>query len=244
MIEEATQTQPNHTSAHPLKEVSVFLSASIPDELNNTFRGQELFPVVAMLTEEILRLGGRLVFGGHPTITPLVWRSARDLLRSLSINPQTMSDRIELHQLRRFDAVKPREAADQQVFPTIHWYGRPDKSGDINEELREMREAMTQIANAAIFIGGKLQAAHGSLPGIRDEFNRFTRNHPEAPFYLTGLLEGESARLIKEVEAGSIHEVNGLNDIERQYLHHETLVEFIVSLIIKDLIQCCGSKQA
>ena len=57
-----------------LKGLPVMLSASVPDELAGKPRAQDLVTAAMLLTHQILSANGRVVFGGHPSITP---RSAR-----------------------------------------------------------------------------------------------------------------------------------------------------------------------
>src|ERR1700693_809851 len=61
----------------------VLLSASIPDK---SYQDQEYDPLeiteaVVAATRSILSAGGRLLFGAHPAISPLVLRVARDFKR-------------------------------------------------------------------------------------------------------------------------------------------------------------------
>jgi hypothetical protein len=55
-----------------LKGMPVLLSASMPEEIADSPKAQDLYTAIALLTHEVVAAGGRIVFGGHPSITPLV----------------------------------------------------------------------------------------------------------------------------------------------------------------------------
>ena len=163
----ATNNENMRIHEKPLHHRSVMLSASIPDELKNTLQAQDLFPVIQLFAKHILMAGGRLIIGGHPTVRPLVHRTA--------LAVEHADDAIQLYQLRHFEHDAPAESRDTCVFPMIHWV-----EGELQEGLTAMRLAMSQAADAAIFIGGKTQNFFGAKPGIRDEYEQFLRQHPHA----------------------------------------------------------------
>jgi len=207
-----------------LKGMPVFLSASLPDDLADSPRAQELYTAIALLTHEIVSAGGRIVFGGHPSITPLVREAIRELNKK---------DAADLFQLRRFEGSAPGEIHDDEVFGRVHWI--EGEGGDIDAELAQMRDQMAEKARAAVFVGGKTADHYGKMPGIRDEFQRFVNKHQEGPVYLVGLLGGETLNLINEMETSGGIARNGLSDKERRLIHHSTSIDLVVSLIVADL---------
>lgn len=217
----------NSLQNKPLQGISVFLSASIPANLRQSTKSQEIFPAVKYLAEIILKQGGKIIFGGHPTITPLVRLAAKSI--------HDVEGRLQLHQLRRFRSTMPEEAKDETVFSKIQWSGDESGKADIAEELSEMRELMVIQSQAAIFIGGKTEQSFGNKPGIRDEYERFLKHHPQGPVYLLGLLEGETEKIIKELAQKQNREPNGLIDPEQDCIHHETLIELIAPIIVSDI---------
>jgi hypothetical protein len=202
----------------------VFLSASMPDELAESPRAQELYNAIGLLTHEVVAAGGRIVFGGHPSITPLVREAVKQLGKRHV---------VDLYQLRRFEKSAPEEIRDDGVFSEIHWI--ETDGDDIDAELARMRNRMAEAARAAVFAGGKTADHYGKTPGIRDEYQRFVDRHPEGPVYLVGLLGGETLKLIEEMEAGEAAARNGLSDKERRVIHHSTSVDLVTSLIVGDL---------
>lgn len=199
-----------------LDGLPVFLSASLPAALEGSPRALDLQGFVVAFVRGLLAAGGRLIFAGHPSVTPLVQRVALDF------GPAT----VELYQLSRFRKTAPPEVNAPQF--ALHWINSP--------KLAPMRDEMVARARAAVFVGGKTreEGPVGGVPGIRDEYQRFLCRHPRGPAYLVGLLEGEAARLITELDPEG-GEPSGLTPGERRTLHETTNVDLAASLILADL---------
>jgi hypothetical protein len=214
-------------SSPDLSGTPVLLSASIPDEIAGTPEAQRVYDYVTALVRSLLDAGAHLVFGGHPTITPLVHRAARSLAER--------KPPISLYQLERFRGQEPPEAADSVIFDDLHWVGDP--SLDIGEDLSQLRDPMAAQAGAAVFVGGETRGFKGGKPGIRDEYERFRACHPDGCVYLVGRLGGESAKLIAESAAGMDLERNGLSEEARREVHESDDETIVAALIVRDLRQ-------
>jgi hypothetical protein len=205
----------------------VLLSASVPDEIAGTPEAQRVYELVAAIVRALFDQGARLVFGGHPTITPLVHRLARE---------RNAPPAIDLFQLERFRAKAPPESAETDVFGQVHWVGEP--AADMATDLASLRDPMVRLAQAAIFLGGKTIGFSGAKPGIRDEFERFRASNPDAPVYLVGAAGGETARLIADAAkdpTGADWERNGLQGEARHVLHASQDPHLVAALIARDL---------
>lgn len=209
-----------------LENISVMLSASVPDELMSSLHAQDLFTVIILFTQHILSEGGSLVFGGHPTITPLVHKTASSIMHDQSA--------IHLHQIRYFRDKAPKETFDDTVFPDIQWFGDESREPDV-DDFAEMRDAMSDMSQAAIFVGGKTSGSYGDKPGIRDEYERFLSKNPKGPVYLVGLMEGESKSIINELEQQGKREPNGLTDNQLKLIHSGLNIDLIAPVIIADI---------
>lgn len=198
-----------------LEGLPVFLSASVPEALRDTPRALDFQGFIAAFVRGLLAADGRLVFGGHPWVTPLVQRVASDFGTAT----------VELFQLTRFEAEAPPEILSREFV--LHWV----KGND----LGAMREQMIDRSRAAVFVGGKTAEEQpiGDVPGIRDEYLHFLARHPRGPVYLLGLLDGEAARLI--AECASKTERNHLSSSERELLHQTHDVDLAASLVLADL---------
>jgi len=207
----------------------VLLSASVPDEIAGTPEAQRVYELVAAIVRALFDQGARLVFGGHPTITPLVHRLARE---------RNAPPAIDLFQLERFRGKAPPESADRTVFGQVRWVGDP--AANMATDLATLRDAMVRLAQAAVFVGGKTTGFSGAKPGIRDEYERFRAQHPEAPVYLVGAAGGETARLIEDAAndaTGDDWERNGLQGEARHCLHASHDPSLVAALIARDLVR-------
>lgn len=142
---------------------TVFLSASVPDPRRDP-RYYDTADVVA-IREAVRALASvvlpraRLVFGGHPAVTPMVRQVAEALGRV---------DRVRIYQSRYF---APEAPADNAAFPWLVWV---DADGDQAGSLLRMREAMLSRhrLKAAVFVGG--------MDGVVDEHAMVCRLQPGA----------------------------------------------------------------
>ncbi|MCJ8239509.1 hypothetical protein [Peteryoungia algae] len=145
--------------------IEVFLSASVPLPERNRlyFETADVFLIreaIRALVEAVLPRG-RVTFGGHPAITPLMSLYAR--------SAKLDRDRITIYQSDFFRGEMPRENND---FADIRYIERIP--GGVAENLALMRERMLQSRNfdAAVLVGG--------MEGIKDEATMFKQLYPHA----------------------------------------------------------------
>ncbi|NVM75172.1 hypothetical protein FHW83_000952 [Duganella sp. SG902] len=143
---------------------AIFLSASVPTRppFDSDSRPQEIQAAINALAQVVL---GRkkLVWGGHPAITPLLWAAAQSVGIEYALA-------VELFQSRFFEEEDfPKE---NQNFANVTYVA--PVSGNLSESLKAMRLAMITSTefDAAVFIGG--------MDGIRDEYDLFKAAWPEA----------------------------------------------------------------
>jgi SLOG cluster3 family len=136
--------------------VNVFLSASVPlpsrhPRFHETADVMAIKEAIKALVIEVIPRG-RIIFGGHPAITPLV----ASLMASHFPNH---TDRAVLYQSLEFDGQFPPEV---EAFPKVVY--TPKSLNGAAGSLLTMRKRMMsdyQIA-VAVFIGG--------MEGVLDEF--------------------------------------------------------------------------
>lgn len=212
-------------NAMPLKGLRVMLSAALPDELAGTVRAQKLYDLLVVLSRALAAAGAHLVFGGHPSITPLINRAAS--------RQGLANGMVTLYQAARFRSQAPEAVFCSEYLTDVRWIGSADDGRAT--ALTALRQAMAADADAAIFVGGRGRRPDTPVPGLREEYQQFCTLHPESPIYLLGLLDGEALKMIQEVEQGQLLEPNGLTEPERQLVHHSDMVELCVALIRRDL---------
>ena len=147
----------------------VFLSASFPSgergEQVRPFDASAIADAVSAIVRAVLLNEGKLLFGGHPTITPLV------LMIGAELGAQKA---VDLFQSRWFGKQITEETwtlAASNVG-TIHWTPR---CATLEASLEEMRKQMLQfvVPVGAVFVGG--------MSGIWEEYELFGKARPGVP---------------------------------------------------------------
>lgn len=151
---------------------SIFLSASIPSKGRDP-KYMESVDIVAIRDAVIelvkVCIGNqiRIVWGGHPAITPLI-NEAIKLLFSDKEPLSLIQQYVHIYQSRFFEKCYPEDNTQFQNVFLIE--SKPDRS----QSLFFMRKAMLKSENfiAGIFIGG--------MEGVEDEYEMFCTEYPNA----------------------------------------------------------------
>lgn len=167
----------------------IFVSASFPSgprgEAFRPYDSAAVAEAVTAVTHAVLLSGGRLVFGAHPTVSPLVLLVARELRR-----PEV----IEIYQSEWFEDRVPQETLNlaEEGFGVLRWTPAVpgDDADDVTPSLHRMRDEMFGDGPlaAAIFVGG--------MEGIFDEYDRLAAHQPSTP-RLPLLAPGGAARRLE-----------------------------------------------
>ncbi|EJW10694.1 hypothetical protein A33M_4199 [Rhodovulum sp. PH10] len=147
--------------------LTVFLSASVPlpDRDPRYFETADVLAirdaVKALVGVVVPR--GKLVFGGHPAITPLIRRLVEDMRRPVDAH-------VRLYQSAFFADRFPAEVAEFEGVTMV-----PAVDGDRQRSLDAMRTRMLtdQTPDAGVFIGG--------MEGVEEEYRLFRERWPQAP---------------------------------------------------------------
>jgi hypothetical protein len=107
----------------------------------------------------------RIVWGGHPTITPMIWAICKDL----NIN---CAKSLVLYQSRFFQEHFPEENKHFDNLVLVD-----SVPGDREASLLHLREAMLsrEDLTGAVFIGG--------MDGVEAEYTLFKRFHPKVTHF-------------------------------------------------------------
>lgn len=184
---------------------AIFLSASVPvpgrghyHETANPFLIQ---CAVRELVISVIRTH-RIVWGGHPSITPMIWSICEDL-------DVEYAKSVVLYQSRFFQDRFPEENAR---FGNVVYTDAVD--GDREGSLVIMRETMLARSDlvAGVFVGG--------MEGIEAELAIFQRAHPNAQVVLVAS-PGGAARDVASRLAGS--QGPDLDDVDFARLFHREL---------------------
>jgi hypothetical protein len=195
---------------------TVFLSASVPAPNRGFARPPDAAFVVEQavvgLARAVFAEGGRLVFGAHPSISPLVASVATEYRQaSAADGPRP----VVIYQSRAFEEVLPNETWDlyRFGFADLLWTdaegGEHYQPGDAASlqcplSLRAMRTRMIkeQKPIAMVIAGG--------MDGVLEEFTLFREHAERSPIYAARDTGGAAARLL--VEEGTAPRFHALED--------------------------------
>lgn len=153
---------------------NIFLSASIPlperdSKYIDTADIIAIRDAVIALTTVVLP-HHRLVWGGHPSITPLVYY----VMKKLNLNIQ---EHVTIYQSKFFEKYFPE---DNNKFNNVILTDVIDNDRD--KSLLHMRERILDEFefSAAVFIGGMEGIEGDKEKGIEGEYKMFIDRHPQA----------------------------------------------------------------
>lgn len=184
---------------------AIFLSASVPiPGRGNYYQSADAFLIQYAVREFVSAALGRrrIVWGGHPAITPMVWSVCEDL-------GVEYAHAVVLYQSRFFQEQFPEE--NRHFGNVIYVDAVP---GDQAASLARMRNAMLSRddLSAAVFIGG--------MEGIFDEYALCTQLHPHIKV-LAVPAPGGAARQLAE-SLGTVDQA-ALHDLDFARLFHVQL---------------------
>lgn len=164
---------------------SIFMSASVPVPGRSTFQEDADPFLIQFAVRELLTvcLGRRrLVWGGHPAITPMVWAVCEDL-------GVDYSKCVTLYQSSLFTDVFPAENAHFANVVRVDAVGT-----DRAASLEAMRGEMLKPEHeSAVFIGG--------MEGVLDEYQIFSKLHPTSKIVAVSSPGGAARVLARQLHA-------------------------------------------
>lgn len=195
---------------------TVLLSASVPstkrsEKYNENYtkikNAQiQIEEAVIGLARNIFQAGGKIIFGGHPSISPLVAMVATEFRLNKEIENMKRNEEqekpITIFQSRAYDKVIPKEttglftlgysnivwtdAVDGEEFnPIIQ--GKPQCEKSLTLMRRQMMEGNV---DALVCLGG--------MEGVEQEFEIFRELHSRKPIFLLGSTGGATKILANE----------------------------------------------
>jgi len=164
---------------------AIFLSASVPVAGRKPF-DEDCEPQMiqsAVIALATVALGRRkIVWGGHPAITPMLWAAAEDL----GVQYATA---VNLFQTKFFEDYFPE---DNKRFANVTFVDAVDNCR--TKSLQAMRAAMikSESFDAAVFIGG--------MDGVDDEYKMFSKINPNIKCIPIAVTGGASRALAKKLQ--------------------------------------------
>jgi len=152
-----------------MTSLRVFLSASVPLPSRNPayFDSANIIAIrdaVRALTIVVVERQIKLVFGGHPAISPMI-------RLQIAQTGTRVGDRVVMFQSRFFEREFPE---DNAAFEQVELVDAVQN--DRHKSLQHMREVMlAEPFNAGLFIGG--------MEGVEEEYNMFQHLQPGIPAF-------------------------------------------------------------
>jgi hypothetical protein len=221
-------------SAGALSGLCIGISGAVPTpEERQEQRCSELdiLMTVRRLVERIFALDGRIVYGSHPTFTPIIESVA------LGMFGPGQHDRVTMLVAPRFFFIPEAlhtwdEFADRhRHYAVVEPIGTPHM--DRQPALDLLREALAAQADALVCIGGK--SYRDIIPGVEQEATLARK--AGKPLYLLGWAGGHTRTLFERDYALNLQALgnNQLSNSENEKLCRECSISESVNLVIKGL---------
>jgi len=191
---------------------TILLSASVPsdkrDERFTKIKNAQIQieEAVIGLSRNIFQAGGKIIFGGHPSISPLVAMVATEYSVNKEIENTSRNERgekrITIFQSKAYEAVIPKETTSlfDLGYSDIVWTEAKNgeefnpkiqKTAQCHKSLEFMRRGMMKgKVDAFICIGG--------MEGVELEFDLFRELHPTKPIFILQSTGGASKILAEK----------------------------------------------
>jgi len=185
----------------------IFLSASVPIVGRGTYHETaDPFLIQKAVRELVVAVihDHKIVWGGHPAITPMIWTICEDL-------DIAYSKSVVLYQSRYFEDRFPEENARFENVILVEAV-----QNDQAASLRRMREEMLSRRDlkAAVFIGG--------MEGVETEYEMFQYFHPAGKILLVPSPGGAARLLAEKLDSP---DVSRLRDVDYARLYYTGLTQ-------------------
>lgn len=192
----------------------VFLSASVPNRDLDVYKKPEsahldIEEAVVSLARAVFAEDGRLVFGGHPSISPLVASVAADYYPATFRTEENAAPPVSIYQSLCYEGYIPdttrllREMGFAEIIWTEAEYGEtyvPGAAGrQCVQSVFHMRDRMIAEKNPVAMV------AIGGMDGVEDEATRFQSGKRNVqPIYVFRSTWGAAARMAESRPPGVI----------------------------------------
>lgn len=221
-----------------LEQYEIGLAGAIPDRVDWSEPAMDrgILEFVALFSGIVLKYGGRIVHGCHPTFTPIILRQARLQGAGRQRLPVTlvMSD-LWARDLTEGDIASMTDIAEFVITKKIGDKG-PEDAETRNRSLSAMRRVLINSQNVTVAVGGLMHRGDGIVPGVAEEVA--LARAKGVPQFLIGGLGGLTKELAKTVEPPQLN--NSLSDEANLALFRTDDVAGCVNFLFEHLV---GSKR-
>jgi len=253
----------------------ILLSASVPSKQRNEKYLKiknaqiQIEEAVISLSRNIFQAGGQIIFGGHPSISPLVQMVASEYSINRDVENYMRNEKeakpINIFQSKAYENVIPEDVIPEDVIPKetfalsslgyaeILWIDAKDGekfNPEINEE--QCKKSLTHMRREMIKSNTDAFVCIGGMEGVEEEFELFREYYPEKPIYILKSTGGASKILsetyseydyVKIIDKDYDIENLSKNAMEDSYNEFEIIpYSFFTALIIEDLLSHLNHK--
>ncbi|MBX3738950.1 MAG: hypothetical protein KF715_19815 [Candidatus Didemnitutus sp.] len=223
--------------AAPLHGISLGFSGAVPERKYWTTATQDrdILEFVSVLSGLVLKYGGKIVHGAHPTFTPVVLRQAElqgraggapgvtIVMSELWAKHQSAFERERFQRESRFLLV-PQVGAGEATDPEVR-----------NASLTALRHVLVTEMNMLVAVGGMRHLGSGFAPGVAEEIDLARRRGLAC--FIVGGFGGEAASAAEKFKLDPRSLRNGLTDEQNAALLESTDVSACVGLIFDHLVR-------
>ena len=219
-----------------LRGFNVGMSGAVPERAGWSEPAQDraILEFTALLSGLVIKYGGRIVHGSHPSLTPVIAHQAEVQAEQGTEKPLVLfMSELWSSQLEPAERAWYNQVSE---FVTIPKVGDGDEtdSETRNRSLTAMRRGLIQRMNSMVIVGGMQHTTNSFLPGIVEELTLArTRG---MPCFLVGGFGGMTSRVVQELIGASASDLaNGLSPEQNEALMTSTDIASCVSIIFSHL---------
>jgi hypothetical protein len=216
-----------------LEQYEIGLSGAIPDrsDWSEPAMDRGILEFVALFSGIVLKYGGRIVHGCHPTFTPVILRQARLQAAGRRRPPVTLvMSELWAQDLTQGDVDSMTDIAEFIVTTKVGDKG-PEDADTRNRSLTAMRSVLVNAQNVTVAVGGMMHGGDGIVPGVAEEVS--LAEQKGIPRFLVGGLGGLTKKIAETVEPSRLN--NSLTDDANMTLFRTDDVAACVNVLFEHL---------
>jgi SLOG cluster2 len=187
-----------------LEPYEVGLSGAVPDrkDWSEPAMDRGILEFIALFSGLVLKYGGRIVHGSHPTFTPIILRQARQHAGNRLRKPITLVMSDLWGRSLSDEDVKSVSDVAELVITKQTGDGGPEDTETRNSSLTAMRRVLIDAQNIMVAVGGKMHDGDGKIPGVGEEMKLAAQKR--IPRFLVAGLGGFAKKLAEELTPSSL----------------------------------------
>lgn len=216
-----------------LERYEIGLSGAIPNrsDWSEPAMDRGILEFVALFTGIVLKYGGRIIHGCHPTFTPVILRQARLQAARRQRRPVTLvMSELWAESLTREDVDSMTDIAEFLVTKKVGHKGQEDPETR-NRSLTAMRSVLISAQNVTVAVGGMMHSGDGIVPGVAEEVAM--AQEKGLPRFLIGGLGGLTHKLTESIAPSKLD--NALSDEVNLSLFRTDNVAACVNVLFEHL---------